>query len=458
MRSNWQRVHRRSRAGILDHKMRRARLPALFPLLLALIGVAVVACGSEAERGAVHFLEADGTIDPIMARYIDRGIDDAESSEAKLLVIELDTPGGLNESMRDIVRRIEASTVPIAVYVSPSGGRAASAGTFITMAAHIAAMAPNTSIGAASAINSDGSDIEGTLGAKIENDAVALIRGSAESRGRNADWAESAVRDAIASTATEAAELNVVDFVASDRNDLLSQADGRTISLAGGQQVELSGLLDTPVVDVNMTVWERFLSVIANPTIASLLLSVAFFGIIIEMANPGLMFPGLIGGISLALGFLGFDILPVNTIGIILIIMALAFFGLELVVPSGGMLGVAGVVAMILGVIIAFRDTPSEFRPPEWLGLVLGISVLAVFLVVAVAMARVINWSGATSTPLLVGKVAVARTRIDPKGLIFIQGEQWKAKADAGPIPEGAKVRILEANGSTLRVRREDAP
>lgn len=433
------------------------RLPALFPFLLAVLGLAVVACSTNGESGAVHFLEADGTIDPIMARYIDRGIDDAESSEAKLLVIELDTPGGLSESMRDIVKRIESSTVPIAVWVSPSGARAASAGTFITMAAHIAAMSPNTSIGAASAINSDGSDIEGTLGAKVENDAVALIRGSAELRGRNADWAESAVRDAIATTATDAAEQNVVDFVASSRDDLLAQANGRTISLPGGQQVELTDLQSAPVKEVSMTFWERFVAVLANPTVASLLLSVAFFGLIIEMANPGLIIPGTVGAIAFFLGFLGFDVLPVDTIGIILIMMGLAFLALELIVP-GGILGGAGVVAIVLGVIIAFRDTPADYRPPEWLGLVLGSLIIGTFLIIVVATARVIKWSGATSTPLLVGKTAIARTELAPYGFVAIQGERWKAESVAGRIHEGETVRIMDVEGSNLRVKKEELP
>ena len=438
--------------------MERLRsLPALLPVLLALFGLAVVSCGSEKETGAIHFLEADGTIDPIMARYIDRGIDDAENSQAKLIVIELDTPGGLSESMRDIVKRIEASNIPVAVYVSPGGARAASAGTFITMAAHIAAMAPNTSIGAAAAINSDGSNIDSTLQSKIENDAVALIRGSAELRGRNADWAESAVRDAIATTATEAAKLNVVDFVAESREDLLTQATGRTVRLAGGAQLEITGLLEAPVIEVSMTPWEKFLSVIANPSIASLLLTIGFFGIIIEFANPGMFLPGLFGAISITLGFLGFDIMPVNTIGIILIIMALVFFALEFVVPSGGMLGLAGVVALILGAVIAFRDTPAEFRPPEWLGLALGVSVLLLFLTLTVATARIVRWSAATGTQALIGKTAVARTTLSPNGYIFIQGERWKAESLGGAIPEGAMVRIIEADGFTLQVRKVES-
>ena len=426
-------------------------------VLLVCLALSVASCGSsEAEPGSVHFVKADDVIDPVMQRYLDRAIGDAESSQASLVVIELDTPGGLGESMRLIVQRIERATVPVAVYVTPKGARAASAGTFITMAAHIAAMAPNTSIGAASAINSDGTDIEGTLGRKVENDAVALIRGSAELRGRNADWAESAVRDAVAVTATEAVDLHVVDFIANDRPHLLLQSEGRSINMGDGTTVELRNLSATPQVEVEMSPWERVLKVISNPTVASLLISIAFFGIIIEMANPGLILPGLIGSISLALGFLGFDVLPVNTVGIMLIIMALAFFGLELFVPSGGMLGVAGVVAMILGALIAFHDTPADFRPPAYLGVVLGVIVVGFFLSIAVGTAYMLRWSGATATPALVGKVATARTELTPKGYVFIQGERWKAESESGPLPAGTKVRILEVKGVTVRVRKED--
>ncbi|MYH68333.1 MAG: nodulation protein NfeD, partial [Dehalococcoidia bacterium] len=198
--------------------------------LLVLIAVGIgVACGSDdTERDAVHLLEIDGGIGPITERYIDRGISKAEDEGAKLIVIEIDTPGGFSSSMREIVQRIEASNVPVVVYVSPYGARAASAGTFITMAAHVAVMAPNTSIGAASAVNADGSDIEGKLGKKVENDAVSFIRGIAELRGRNADWAEEAVREAVSATQTEAVELNVVDFVAGSLDEILHRIDGST--------------------------------------------------------------------------------------------------------------------------------------------------------------------------------------------------------------------------------------
>ena len=278
-------------------------------MALILVGL-VAACGSDSNAGAVHVIKVNGTVGPIMERYIDRALGDAEKSDAKAAVIELDTPGGLSTSMREIVQRIEAAKVPVIVYVSPSGGRAASAGTFITMAGHIAAMAPNTSIGAASAINSEGSDIDGTLGRKVENDAVAFIRGIALLRGRNADWAEDAVRNAVAVDQADAVKLNVVDFVANDVDDLLRQSDGRTIELQPGVPMVLFGLETAPRENIEMTIWERLLDLIADPTVASLLITLGFLGIMIEVFSPGLGLPGISGAVAIMLGFLGFGVLP----------------------------------------------------------------------------------------------------------------------------------------------------
>ncbi|GIW19569.1 MAG: hypothetical protein KatS3mg064_2726 [Tepidiforma sp.] len=349
------------------------------------LGLLAACAGSDTPEGGVVVARVDGTVGPIMERYIDRVISDAEEQRARLVVLELDTPGGLDSSMRKIVQRIGRADVPVAVYVAPIGARAASAGTFITMAGHIAAMAPNTAIGAAAAINADGSDIEGTLGKKIENDAVAYIRGIAELRGRNADWAEQAVREAVAVNENDAARLNVVDFVAADLDDLLRKAEGRTVTLRPGVTATLTGLADAPRVDLEMTPWERFLAFIADPAIASLLLSIGFLALIIELYAPGLGVPGVAGAIAIILGFLGFGLLPVDTAGLVLIGLGLALVAAELFVTSG-ILGAAGAVAIVLGGIIAFRDTPADFRPPAWAfaaaGSILAAVVLLLFAVV----------------------------------------------------------------------------
>jgi membrane-bound serine protease (ClpP class) len=430
---------------------RRLRLTAAIALFA--LGVALVACSEKTDQGAVHVLRPSGSVGPIMERYLDRGIDRAESNDAKLVVIELDTPGGLSSSMRDIVQRIEASDVPVAVYVWPMGGRAASAGTFITMSGHIAAMAPNTSIGAASAVNADGSDIEETLSRKIEEDDVAFIRGIALLRERNADWAEQAVREAVAVNQQEAVELDVVDFVATDLADLLRQSEGRTIEVQPGQNVTLTGLPEAPIVRTNMTVWERFLDVIADPSVASILISIGFFALLAEIINPGMVVPGVAGVIAMLLGFLGFGVLPVDTTGLILIALGLGLLALEVFLP-GGILGIGGIVALVLGGIIAFRHTPGDLRPPTVLVVVLAVLLGAIFLSTGMAVARVRKLTAKTGTEALIGKTAVARTPLSPEGYVFVQGERWRAELDRGTAQEGVKVRIVGADGLKLRVEQ----
>jgi membrane-bound serine protease (ClpP class) len=427
----------------------------LLALLTVLVGGLLLACSAESsEDGAVHVIKTDGTVGPIMERYLDRALDDAEDSNARLAVIELDTPGGLNSSMREIVQRIESADVPVAVFVWPIGGRAASAGTFITMAAHIAVMAPNTSIGAASAINSDGSDIEGDLGKKVENDAVAFIRGIALLRGRNADWAEEAVRDAAAVNQSEAVELNVVDYVANDLDDLLRQAEGRTVELRPGVTATLSGLLEAPRHETEMTGWERFLEFLADPTVASLLISIGFIGLIIELGAPGIGVPGIAGGIAIALGFLGFGVLPVDAVGLALIAVGLGLLAVEIFIP-GGIIGICGAVALVLGAIIAFRDTPADLRPPLWLVILLAAIVALSFAGLSLAVSRVKRMAAVTGTAALIGRTAVARTALSPEGYVFLQGERWRAQLDTGSAEVGDRLKVTGAEGMRLKVQKE---
>ncbi|HLF77212.1 MAG TPA: nodulation protein NfeD, partial [Dehalococcoidia bacterium] len=272
-------------------------------LLLLLLGTLAIACSSDKPADRVHLLTWDGIVNPVMERYVDRGIETAEKSQARAVVLQLDTPGGLDSAMRDIIQRIESSTVPVIVYVSPSGSRAASAGTFITMAAHVAAMAPNTTIGAATPINSDGEDIEGALGRKVLNDSVAYIRGIAELRGRNADWAEKAVRDAVAIGQTEAVDLKVVDFVATGVDDLLRRSDGRRVDVSNGAGGTTAVTLRTAGADVienGPNIFEQLLYLIANPDIAFLLLSLGGLAIVAEIFHPtGLT--GIFGVIAIVL-------------------------------------------------------------------------------------------------------------------------------------------------------------
>lgn len=434
--------------------MKRWYRSALWLLVLS-AGVVACATNEDAPDGAVHILTADGTVGPVMDRYIDRGIERAEDTRASLVVIQLDTPGGLNTSMENIVKRILASGVPVAVYVSPPGGRAASAGTFITMAAHIAAMAPNTRIGAASAVNADGSDIEGALGRKIENDAAALIRALAEERGRNADWAEAAVRDAISDPTDEAVAKGVVDLKAADIDDLLMQVDSRTIQLRPGVSVELGSVSTAPRVVTELSFWERVLKVLADPTLATILISLGFLGIIFELSNPGLFLPGTAGVIAVILGFVGLGALPIETAGLVLIALALILFALELFLPSGGVLGAGGIVALLLGGIIAFRDTPTEFHPDRIVVAVLVVLVTGMFISLAVGLARVRKLERPAGTDALIGQTAIARTPLTPEGFVFIDGERWKARVEAGVAGAGEHLRVTSVDGFTLRVRKE---
>ncbi len=439
--------------------MLRIRLARRALLLLVLVAGIAAACGSDdPERGAIHLLRLDGGIGPITERYIDRGITKAEDEGAKLIIIEMDTPGGFSSSMREMVQRIEASDVPIVVYVSPWGARAASAGTFVTMAAHVAVMAPNTSIGAAAAINADGSDLEGTLGKKVENDAVAFIRGIAELRGRNADWAEEAVREAVAATQSEAVELNVVDFVAGDIDEILERIDGTAVELKPDVMVALTGLTESPRVSTDMTVWERVLEHLANPTLATILISLGMLGLFFELSNPGAIFPGVAGVLAIAVGFLALGVLPVDTIGLVLIGIALVFLALELFVPSGGILAGGGLVALILGAIIAFRDTPTEFQPNRILVGVLGFILVVMFTSMAIGVTRMRKIKRSTGTEALVGRMAVARTPLTPDGMVFIEGERWQAELEDGSAAEGEQVRVVSANGLRLTVRKENHP
>jgi membrane-bound serine protease (ClpP class) len=433
------------------------RLRLLAAVLLFSGFVALACSGDRTDPGAVHVIKTDGTVGPIMERFLDRALDRAESNQARLAVIQLDTPGGLASSMRKIVQRIESADVPVAVYVSPIGARAASAGTFITMSGHIAAMAPNTSIGAAAAINSDGSDIEGTLGKKVENDAVAFIRGIAELRGRNADWAELAVREAAAVNQTEAVELNVVDFVANDLDDLLRQAEGRSFELRPGVVATLSGLTDAPRVETSMTFWEQFLEVLADPTIASLLISIGFLALVIELGSPGIGIPGVTGVIAITLGFLGFGVLPVDVVGLVLIALGLGLIILEVFVP-GGVLGIGGLIAIVLGAIIAFRDTPGDLRPPLWLVATVAVIAAVSFAGLSFAVNRVRSMGATTGTEALIGKMAVARTALTPEGYVFVAGERWKASLDAGTADVGERLRIVGADGLRLMVQKEKNP
>jgi membrane-bound serine protease (ClpP class) len=394
-----------------------------------------------------------------MERYIDRGLDAAEESQATAAVIRLDTPGGLDSSMRQIIQRMEASTVPVIVWVSPSGGRAASAGTFITMAGQVAAMAPNTTIGAASAINSDGSDIEGTLGEKVENDAVAYIRGIAELRGRNADWAEDAVRNAVAVNETEAVRLDVVDFVAQSLDDLLQQSNGRVVQAPNDAGILGSVTLstaDAPIHENDPTIFEELLYVIADPNIAFLLLTLGGLALVFEIFNPSGI-TGVFGAMALVLAFFALGSLPTNWAGVALIGLGFVLIGVEVFVPGFGAFGVAGIIALALGGLILTGSGETGFQVSRWLVIsitaVIGVVTLG-FLTVLLKSRRMPSFTGRET---LVGSKGVTRGELRPNGPVIVQGERWDATAEDAPLDADTPIIVTAAKGFRLKVKRDPA-
>lgn len=435
---------------------RKGRLALASALLL--LGVVGACAPSIDEREAVHVLTADGTVDPVMAGYIDRGIDEAERTDARAVVIRLDTPGGLVTSMEKIVKRISASEVPVIVYVWPAGGHAASAGTFITLAGHVAAMAPSTRIGAASPVASGGEDLDETLKDKATNDLVALIRGIAEERGRNAEWAEQAVREAIATESGEAVELNVVDFEARTLDSVLEQAEGRTVRVGEENRPVTLRVVDAPgdIVFNDRTLIERFFALISDPNIAFLLLSLGATALFIEILNPGLLFPGIFGVIALVLGFFSLGTLPVNWAGVALILLAFALFVAEVFVSGFGVLGIGGAVSLILGGLLLTSTSNPDFQVNRWL--IYGMaSVIAVFFMMVMgALIRSRRAPAYMGAQALVGRQAVARTPIDPEGIVFLEGARWRAQAEGAPIQEGEQVTVTDIQGLTLTVRKAE--
>ncbi len=433
----------------------RLTIAAVFIVL----GVVGFACGGRpgAAADAVHVLTTDSVVGPVMERYLDRGIDAAEDEDAAAVVIRLDTPGGLISSMNDIVKRILSAEVPVIVYVYPPGGKAASAGTFITMAGHVAAMAPTTTIGAATPVGSGGEEIQGPLGDKVTNDAAAQIRALAELRGRNADWAESAVRDAVSDNASDALEQNVVDLVPDNLDDLLDSVDGREVELDSGRQVTLQ-TADAEQVFNNMSFTERFLDLIADPNIALLLLSLGSLAIFIEIVNPGVIFPGVFGVIALILGFFSLSVIPFNEAGVALIVFAFVLFGLEIFVPSGGILGGGGVVALILGGLLLTSGNPPEFQVSRWLLIGLAAAMGAMVVFVLVNIVRIRRMPAQVGIETAIGRSAVVRSPLDPTGFVFFDGEMWSAESEEGAIQPGEHIVITEVHGLRLKVRKQQQP
>ncbi len=456
MAGHWQIGHRPS--AILCLGPTRCTLSSIGWALLILLGLALSiglfpSGPAAAANSHIDVLRVRGIIDPAMAGYIERGISQAEADGAAAVVIELDTPGGLMDSMREITQRIISSQVPVVMYVAPPGARAASAGVFITYAAHIAAMAPNTNIGAAHPVDLGGQQQDQTMVDKATNDAVAAIRSLAERRGRNADWAERAVRESISATEQDALRQNVVNLIADNRDALLQRLDGREVELATGRVTIHTAGAAVRVLDMNLI--ESFLHTISNPNIAYILLMVGVYGLIYELASPGAIFPGVVGVISLLLAFYSLGTLPVNYVGLGLIFFAVAMFIGEAFITSHGLLTIGGVVALALGSVMLI-NVPSPYGTVAWpviAGVVLATAGFFFFVVVAILRVRLRPVT--TGQEAIAHAHAVARTDLAPEGYVFLEGELWRARAENGSIPKGSIVRVVRQEGLTLFVERQ---
>jgi membrane-bound serine protease (ClpP class) len=436
------------------------RLPILFLLFLA--GYSFSADISVRPLPVLS-LTLNGTIDPITARYVDRGINRAKEDGAQLIVINLDTPGGLEVSMNQIVQAILASPIPVTVFVFPRGARAASAGVFIAMAAHISAMAPGTHIGAAHPVAGGGSDIEGTEGQKVENDATALLRSLAQMRGRSAVWAEEAVRQSVSLTDSEAISKKVVDMAAPDLQGLLSILDGRKVKMpSGGSVLSTAG---APVAKFDMNIIERFLGFLVNPDISYIFFVLGILGIIFEFSSPGIGAPGIAGGIAVLLALVGFGSLPTNLGGIAFIVLAVILFIIDIKVPSHGIWTAGGIASFVLGSFLLFPPwrAPTFPSAPEMRVSPITIAVMTalmtlffVFIVtkgIAAQRKRI-----SFGSEMLPGTVGEAVSTLDPAGQVHVGGEVWGARAEGGAIQKGETVEIVGRKGLELTVRRKVAP
>jgi membrane-bound serine protease (ClpP class) len=440
-----------------------AFLFALAAFSLTWIPAARSAPAASNPTSTVVELRIDGEIEPILAEYIVRGINEANAGHAALILITMNTPGGLDSSMREIIQAILASKVPVVTYVVPTGSRAASAGFFILLSADIAAMSPGTDTGAASPILVFGGQsvqIDDTLHKKIVNEATAYLRSYVTQRGRNAELAATAVTEAKAFSEKESLDGKLIDLIASSREDLLAKLNGRMIARFDGSKTQLA--LAQPVVTPReMTAREKFLTRIVQPDAFFILLIIGVLGLYVEFSHPGLFAPGVIGGIALVLALFAMHMLPVNFAGLLLIAVAFVFFVLEAKFPTHGVLGVGGLVAMIFGAIFLIDSpiTGMGVRLSTALGVALPVAIIVVILMRLVLRSR--HWKQSTGKEELIGEEADVTESLgsgDAAGMVFVHGELWRAVAPAGvSIPKGARVRVRKVKGLTLEVEPASA-
>jgi len=401
--------------------------------------------------GTVLQLSVNGVINPVSAEYVEKGIEKANSAGFEAVLIELDTPGGLDTSMRKIIKAINASSAPVIVYVAPSGARAASAGVFITMAAHIAAMSPGTNIGAAHPVNMGGK-MDETMTEKVTNDSVAYIRSIAEKHGRNADWAEKAVRKSVSITETEALKLKVIDVIATTVSDLLRDINGKKVKTADGDKT--LNTINADVREEEMGLRLKILAVISDPNIAYILMLLGFYGLFFELTNPGSIFPGVLGGICLILAFYSFQTLPVNYAGVLLIILGIIMFILEIKIVSYGVLTIGGIISMIIGSVMLFESGSPFIRLSLQIILISAAATALFFLVVVRLVYRAWKAKPVTGSEGIIGVEGTALTDILDSGMVLVHGEYWQARSDEH-IEKGDSIVVDAVKGLKLVVTKK---
>jgi membrane-bound serine protease (ClpP class) len=427
--------------------------PLLAVAVILLASAALLAnAGPASAAQSVSLIELDSAITPVTIRLLAGAIDRAQAEGSQALIVQLNTPGGLERSMRSMVQSILGSPIPVIVYVAPAGARAASAGVFITMAAHVAVMAPATNIGAAHPVAVGGGGDKEMI-KKVENDAAAFARTIATERGRNAEWAEKAVRSSVSATEREAVKLKIVDLVAESVPDLLARIDGRAVKTTRGQ-VTLA-TKDAPVKVIEVRFRDRFLALISDPNIAYLLMMAGMLGIFFELSNPGTILPGVIGGICLILAFYAFQSLPVNWAGLLLILFGVVLLIAEIKVVSHGVLAIGGVIAMLLGSLMLYDTPETTGIRLSWYVMIPTVGTTAALVFFAVSMGiRALYRPSVTGESAMVGRLGVARSALAPEGQVLIDGELWRALSQDGTVAAGEPVKVAAIDGLTLKVTR----
>jgi membrane-bound serine protease (ClpP class) len=429
-------------------------LSSTFFLLVTVLALAGAAAAQETSP-RVLAVELENDINPVTQDYVIDAIERGEDEGYDAVVIELDTPGGLDSSMRAIIKKELEADVPVVVYVYPPGSRAASAGAFITLAADVAAMAPATNIGSSTPVAVGGGEIPSDLRRKVINDAAAYARELAETHDRNGDWAEQAVRSASNLGAQEALEENVVDVVAPDLPTLLNEIDGMRTEPKGFVLNTAGATVDT----VEMSLWKRILDTLIDPNIIVLLMSIGVLGITIEILNPGLILPGTVGAISLIVGLFGLQVLPISWAGLLLMILAVGFFVAEAFVPSHGALALAGGLSFVIGALMLFDPAGEGYQVSIWVALAVGGTLALVTAIVITKAVRARRAPTKTGREEMVGDVGVVRRAIAPAGLVNVHGEIWKAHTDGEPLAVGETVRVDSVGDDlVLEVSRAEEP